>query len=183
VPAPDLITLFVAPLNDLGVPYMVTGAVAAVVYGEPRFTRDVDLVVTLGPDDASRLAAAFPPERFYVPPPEVIAEESRRPRHGHFNLIHLETSLKADIYPAGDDPLHAWGMARRARHDVSGVTVWMAPLEYVVLRKLEWHRDGGSARHLEDIRAMLRVSGERADRAALETWVRRLDLAAQWQSV
>jgi hypothetical protein len=59
----------------------------------------------------------------------------------------------------------------------------MAPLEYVVLRKLEWHRDGGSARHLEDIRAMLRVSGERADRAALETWVRRLDLAAQWQSV
>jgi hypothetical protein len=181
--APDLITLFVAPLNELGVPYMVTGAVAAVVYGEPRFTRDVDLVVGLRPDDAPRLTAAFPAARFYVPPLETIAEESNRPSHGHFNLIHLDTSLKADIYVAGTDPLHAWGMERRARHDVGSVPLWVAPLEYVLLRKLEWHRDGGGARHLDDIRAMLRVSGELVDRAALESWIARLDLRVEWDSV
>jgi hypothetical protein len=183
VPAPDLITLFIAPLNALGLSYMVTGAVAAVVYGEPRFTRDVDLVVSLRPDDALRLATAFPAQRFYVPPPEVIAEESRRARHGHFNLIHLDTSLKADFYLAGDDPLHAWGMERRTCHDVNGTPVWIAPLEYVVVRKLAWHRDSGASRHLEDIRAMLRVSGDRLDRAAVTRWVELLDLSGEWHSV
>ena len=181
--APDLVTLFVVPLNDLDIPYMVTGAVAAVIYGEPRFTRDLDVVMTLGPADADRIAAAFPVTEFYVPPSEVIREESARPEHGHFNLIHHDTTLKADCYVAGQDPLHAWAMARRVRHDVGGVPVWAAPVEYVILRKLQWHRDGGGARHLDDVRAMLRVSGDDVDREALHGWVARLGLEQEWQLV
>jgi hypothetical protein len=50
-------------------------------------------------------------------------------------------------------------MARRTRHEVGAVAVWVAPIEYVILRKLEWYREGGASRHLDDIRAMLRVSG------------------------
>lgn len=183
VPPPDLIGLFVVSLNNLDIPYMVTGAVAAVVYGEPRFTRDVDLMVDLHPGDADRLSAAFPGDTFYVPPREVIEAETRRAAGGHFNLIHHATALKADVYPAGADPLHAWAMARRVRHDVGGVPVWVAPMEYVILRKLGWHREGGSSKHLDDIRAMLRVSGAGLDRAALDDWLARLGLADVWRSV
>lgn len=179
---PDLLGLFVAPLNELDIPYMVTGAVAAVVYGEPRFTRDLDVVIALDPADAARLAAALPDDAFYVPPVEVIAEEARRPRHGRFNLIHHATALKADCYPAGDDPLHAWAMPRRVRHEVDDLAVWIAPIEYVILRKLEWHRDGGGERHLTDVRAMLRVSGDRLDRDALLDWIGRLGLHEPWSS-
>jgi len=179
--APDLIRLFVVPLNTLEVPYMITGAVAAVVYGEPRFTRDLDLVLHLEPADAPRFAAAFPSEGFYVPPIEVISEEARRARNGHFNLIHHETALKADCYLAGSDPLHRWAFERRARTDVEGIPVWLAPIEYVILRKLEWHRAGGAERHLDDIRAMLRVSGGSVDKGALEAWIARLGLSGVWQ--
>jgi hypothetical protein len=84
---------------------------------------------------------------------------------------------------AGADPLHAWAMARRVRHEVGGVGVWFAPIEYVILRKLEWHKRGGSAQHLADIRAMLRVSGDRVDRKELSGWLSRLELEEEWRSV
>jgi hypothetical protein len=84
----SLISLFVRPLNRLRIPYMVTGGVASVIYGDPRFTRDIDLVIQLRPQDADRFASAWAPEDFDVPPIEVIREESRRPAHGHFNVSH-----------------------------------------------------------------------------------------------
>jgi hypothetical protein len=183
VQAPDLISLFVVPLNNLNIPYMITGAVAAVIYGEPRFTRDLDVVADLRPGDADRVVSAFPPATFYAPPPEVVEQEAQRPLHGHFNLIHHETALKADCFLVGTDPLHEWAITRRVRHDVGGVAVWVAPIEYVILRKLEWHRDGGASRHLDDIRAMLRVSGGNLDRAALGEWITRLGLETEWNLV
>jgi len=74
-------------------------------------------------------------------------------------------------------------MQRRERQDVNGVVVWVAPIEYVILKKLEWYRDGGSARHLDDIRAMIRVSGDRVDRGVLDGWIARLSLDREWKMV
>jgi hypothetical protein len=84
---------------------------------------------------------------------------------------------------SGQDPVHEWAIARRIRYDVGGEAVWVAPIEYVILRKLEWHRDGGAPRHLEDVRAMLRVSGDNVDQAALGAWVARLGLENEWRLV
>jgi len=103
----SLVSLFVRPLNQLRIPYMVTGGVASVVYGEPRLTRDIDLVIELRPRDARRFAAAWSTAEFYVPPVEVIEEESGRPSHGHFNVIHHRTAMRADVYLPGSDALTA----------------------------------------------------------------------------
>lgn len=59
----------------------------------------------------------------------------------------------------------------------------VAPIEYVILRKLEWHRDSGASRHLDDVRAMLRISSGSVDQAALSTWVSRLGLEHEWRIV
>lgn len=170
---PDFIGLFVAPLEGLGAAYMITGAVAAVVYGEPRFTRDIDIVLELRRPDLGRFAAAFPEDEFYVPPPEVLRDEIGKSR-GHFNLIHHDTALRADLYLRGDDPLHAWAFERRRRVRVGALDVWIAPIEYVALRKLEYFRTSGSDRHLRDVRAMLEVSAEQVDSGELEGWAERL---------
>lgn len=77
---PSLIALFVRPLNQLRVPYLVTGGVASVVYGEPRLTRDIDLVIELRPRDARRFAGAWPAEEFYVPPRTRSSGASRMTR-------------------------------------------------------------------------------------------------------
>jgi hypothetical protein len=52
-----------------------------------------------------------------------------------------------------------------------------------ILRKLEYFREGGSEKHLRDIRGMLEVSGAQIDRQLLEQWIARLGLAAEWTRV
>ena len=174
---PDLVGLFVAPLERLGVDYMITGGVASVIYGDPRFTRDIDLILELREADAGSLLDAFSPDDFYRPPLEALREEIRRPRHGHFNIIHRDTALRADVYLLGDDPLHAWAFERRVRIPLEDdVAIWLAPPEYVVIRKLQYYQESGSDRHLRDISAMLEISGERIEMSQVERWAERLDL-------
>lgn len=162
---------------------MVTGSVAATIYGEPRLTNDIDLVVVLSGEDVPRVVKAFDPVEYYVPPAEIMEIEVSRPAHGHFNLIHTATSLKADIYPAASDPLHRWALARRQEIQVGTDTVWVAPPEYVIIRKLEYTRDGGSDKHARDIRAMLRELGDRIDRSTIVAEVDRRGLGPLWRAV
>jgi hypothetical protein len=179
----DLIELFVAPLERLGVRYLVTGSVAATLYGEPRATHDIDLVANLSAEDGERLTAAFPAASFYTPPAEVIALEAAREGRGHFNVIHSESGLKADFYLAGRDPLHAWAFRHAREYSIAGLRVRLAPAEYVILRKLEFYREGGSEKHLRDIRSMLALSPEALDRRDLADWIHRLGLERQWAEV
>ncbi len=180
MPAPDLYTHFLQRLNATGIRYMITGGLAAIIYGEPRLTNDVDIVIVLAADEADRLVTAFPAPDYYVPPAEVVRVEAARPAWGHFNLLHVETALRADIYPLGDDPLGAWAMAHRWAAPMAADTVWIAPIEYVILKKLAYFRDGGSDRHLRDIAAMLRISGETVDQSVLVLWLDRLRLVDEW---
>jgi Nucleotidyl transferase AbiEii toxin, Type IV TA system len=173
---PDLLGLFIEPLERTAIPYMITGGVASVVYGEPRFTRDIDVVLALDRAEVRNLLAAFDGADFYVPPREAMEEETGRAEGGHFNIIHRDTALRADVYLAGNEPLHAWALERRRRLQLEATAIWVAPLEYVILRKLQYFQRSGSDRHLRDIAMMLRISGDSLDREALEGWLRRLDL-------
>lgn len=183
MPDADLAALFLLPLDRLGVPYMATGGYAAIVYGEPRLTTDVDVVVALGPREVAAVHAAFDVEDYYVPPIEVMAEECQRPAYGHFNLIHTETGLRADVYAAGDEATNAEALALRRRVDAGAGGVWVAPPEYVIAHKLRYRREGGSDKHVRDVRAMLAVSGEMIDRALLAVLVARLGVRRQWDEV
>src|ERR1041385_1661518 len=117
----NLVVLFARKLNELGLTYMVTGSVAGVLYGEPRVTHDVDIVVVLKPGlDVARVTQAFPIEDFYCPPEEILLQESLRAQRGHFNLIHHETGFRADMYLARREPLHVWALGERQRIDVDG---------------------------------------------------------------
>jgi hypothetical protein len=71
MPDHDLTQIFMSRLNSLGVKYIVTGAVASIIYGEPKLTYDLDLVIELYPEDVDRSAAAFPHEEFYCPPSQI----------------------------------------------------------------------------------------------------------------
>lgn len=176
--------MFCDPLERAGLQYMVTGSVAGILYGEPRLTHDVDLVLVLPDVEACRrLLAAFPDDEFYAPPLDVVRTEQSRATRGHFNLIHHATGFKADIYPVSGDPLHAWGLSRRRQLAVGDGNIWVAPPEYVIVRKLEYFREGGSEKHLGDIRAMLRISGDEIANDELDRWVLERGLGRQWELI
>lgn len=178
----DLLTRFAAPFEQLGLPYMITGGAAAIVYGEPRLTNDLDLVVVMRPDDAGRVAAALAAEDTYVPPVEVLEIEAGRRIHGHFNIIHAPSSLRADVYVAGEDPLHAWGLAGRRQIRVGPLSVSIAPPEYVIVRKLQYAAEGGGDRHLRDIRRMLERAVVPIDHAAIADRAAGLGLGPNWEA-
>jgi len=183
MPEPELFLLFVRPLNRAGIRHVVTGSVAAIFYGEPRLTHDVDFIVFLRDQDFEALREAFPASDFYLPPPETIMVEAQREQRGHFNIIHAETGFKADMYLTGRDELNAWAFRLRRQVEFEGETVALAPPEYVIVRKLEYYREGGSEKHLRDIRSMLAVSGDQLDRPELEDWIRRRGLQTEWRLV
>ena len=180
MPAPDELTQFAQRLEAIGSPYMITGATAAILYGQPRVTNDLDVVLSL--DDAGRAALlrAFPEEDFYVPPESVIRTEPARAQRVHCNRCHLDAGVKADIYLTGSYPLLAWAVPRRRRVAWSReLSISVAPPEYVGRRKLEYYREGRSSKHVTDIQAIRAVTG--LDDALLAPWLARAGLETLWR--
>jgi len=180
---PNPVLLFVRRLELLGAPYMVTGSVASTLYGDPRLTNDVDIVVEIDRQRCATIADLFPLEQFYCPPREVLLIETGRAQRGHFNLIHHDTGFKADIYPVGRDPLARWGLAHRRTIDVDGVVVAVAPPEYVILRKLQFYVEGGSEKHWRDVLGMLAAPDLTIDRAFIDAHADRLGVREAWDRI
>ncbi len=178
----ELIDTFIRPLNEHGIRYIITGSVASMVYGEPRLTNDVDVVLDITQTDIPRLFAAFPEADYYLPPTEVIETELLRGSRGHFNIISQHSMLKADIYLAGADPIQRWGMSDARILEIDGHPISFAPPEYVILRKLEFYREGHSEKHLRDIASMLSESSSEINRDTLDKYLHQLGLEPQWQA-
>ncbi len=178
MPVPSLFQPFVAPLERLELPYCITGSVASSIYGEPRMTADIDVVLLLKDVDIRRFVAAFPADTYYVPPEETITE-ARCHSRGMFNVIHHATQFEADFYLAAEDPLQHWALAQRRRIDVAGEAIWVAPPEYVIIRKLEFFKEGHSDKHLRDIRHILGATT--VDSTFLDREISRRSLASEWE--
>ena len=163
-------------LEDLGVSYLVGGSLASSLYGIPRSTQDADLVADLRPEHVQPLVAALSPS-FYADS-ERAADAVRR--RASFNVIHLATMTKVDIFVMTDEPLDLEEMARRQILPVgdAGTPVPVASAEDTVLQKLIWFRKGGgvSERQWTDVLGVLKVRRRRIDLDYLRLWASRLDL-------
>jgi len=160
--------------------YMVVGSVASIVYGEPRLTKDMDLVVELPPGSVPRFHTLFPEERFYVPPIEVLADEVSR--RGQFNLLDQRSGLKIDFVVRKNTPYAREEFSRRRRISLfPDFDAYVAAPEDVILGKLMFFREGGSEKHIGDIRGVL--ANTPVDSRYIERWVGRLALQAEWARV
>jgi hypothetical protein len=137
--------------------------------------------VHLAGGEAAIMAGLFSPESYYVPPVEVLTTEIARPTRGHFNVIHFASGQKADFYPSRRHPYWSWAFEHRRLGRVGQDEAYFAPPEYVILWKLEFFREGGSDKHLRDIRGMLLVNPESIDRGMLERACAELGLSAHWE--
>ena len=101
----------IALLEKEQIPYMVVGSLASMIYGEPRLTHDMDLVVDILPGDATKIEKLFPSENYYCPPLEILRPEINH--RGQFNLVHHESGLKVDLIVRKQSPHALMDSVRR----------------------------------------------------------------------
>ena len=147
----------VQALEEIEAPYMIVGAFAGLAFGVNRVTFDVDILVDLREGDFEALAARFPPPRYYADP-EMMRNSTQMGIT--FNLIDAEAGVKADLVPLTREPDYRIAFERRIRQsfqDETGQTfsAWYAQPTDIIIGKLNaWH-EGRSAKHPQDIHAML----------------------------
>jgi hypothetical protein len=179
-PSEPLSTL-ASKLASLGIPYFVTGSMASMAYGEPRFTNDIDVVVDLPVSIVSALCAAFPAPAYFLS--ELAVREAVARRH-QFNILHPESGLKIDVVVGKTTAFDRARFERCRRLPVApGIEVCFASPEDVILKKLEFHKEGGSDEHLRDIASNCKVSGHRLDLEYLRQWASTLGVQDTWEAI
>jgi hypothetical protein len=151
-------------LGDLGVRHFVGGSIASSAHGVARASVDGDVVAELGPAHVAPLVAALR-DTYYVPEERIRDAVARR---ASFNLIHLDTMLKIDVFVSRDRPFDRRAFERSRPASIGGqrgATLPISSAEDVVLAKLEWYRRGGgvSERQWSDVIGVLRVAGSALD--------------------
>ena len=161
-------------LERLGVEYVVGGSLATSLHGIPRATLDVDIVADLRMAHLDPFVAALNAS-FYVDT-EMVREAIRR--RSTFNILHLATMFKVDVFVTGADELLSIELSRKRRVRVleePQADLFVASPEDMVLQKLMWYRDGGgvSDRQWGDVLGVIKTQGNRLDLAYLHLWAGR----------
>ncbi len=177
----ELLERAVVVFERLGIPYLVTGSTAAMAYGEPRLTNDIDIVAGIAEEQIPSLVAAFPEEDYYLSA-AMIHEAVRH--QTQFNIIHPASGLKIDVIIRRDTPFDRsrFSRARRIHPGPSYQANFAAP-EDVIIKKMESYAQGGSEKHLRDITGMLLTSGGEIDRDYIGRWAATLGLSEIWRAI
>jgi len=177
----ELLRLTIELVERMEIPYAIVGSYGSSVFGEPRFTRDIDILLDLEEAKVSRFCASFQSPEFYLN--ESAVREAVRGRH-QFNLLHPGSGNKVDFILPRNTPWHRSQLSRSFRiRLLPDLEAAVASPEDVIIGKLWYHSEGGGERHLRDIAGILRVSGASVDRTKIEYWVNELGYLQSWRKV
>jgi hypothetical protein len=177
----ELLRYTVDLLERLQIPYMLVGSLASGVYGEPRLTQDIDVVISPTTEQLGDLCAAFPASEFYVNRDAALEALRRRDQ---FNVLDPSSGNKIDFMIAKND---AWGTEQFRRRErvqlLPGHHGFAARPEDVILSKMLYYAEGGSEKHLRDITGMLKASSAFIDRGYIERWSNVLGVSEIWRAI
>lgn len=172
----ELLASIIGRLDRAGIPYMVTGSLASSYHGEPRATRDVDIVIDPEPEALSTFVDDLRGAAFYVDPDVALDALAKR---SQFNAIGPDAS-KVDFIIRRDRPFSHEEFSRRRRADLLGTAGYVTSAEDLILVKLEWAAASGSDRQLADVAAILSIAGP-LDSAYIDRWAGVLGVADTWR--
>jgi hypothetical protein len=162
--------------DQLKIPYIVTGGMAVLIWGRPRFTADIDIVIELQPEKIDDLEKALL-ELGKAGYADKEAMQQALERHGEFNFIDGETGMKVDFWIGKGTEFDLRGFKRKKAKTIKGQRVYFISPEDLILSKLKWYQKSQSTRHLEDIESILKISGRKLNMRYLKQWARKLGVS------
>jgi hypothetical protein len=179
LPEPLAVTLQVIDaLEQVGARYVIGGSLASTIHGVVRTTLDTDFVADLNLQQVQRFADLLAGVFYF----DIDAIRHAIRQRSSFNLIHLATMFKVDLFVAKDMPFDEQQLDRRqlwiADPD-SGRTIYVATPEDTILAKLAWYRLGEeiSDRQWRDILGVLAVQEDRLDLSYMQRWAASLGVS------
>jgi hypothetical protein len=161
-------------MESLGIRYFISGGVAAIIHGDPRYTRDLDIVAQISQESIGRVVALLEQQRFYCPPGAV--EEIQQGVGTILNVTHMDTALSADITIASETGFDQSEMSRRQLMDMGGgIEAWFISPEDLILSKLKWRAE--SEKQRRDVLAVMKVQEGLLDLDYLRLWAEQLGLS------
>jgi len=175
--AVHVLMLVTKSFENLQIPYLVGGSMASALYGVARSTLDVDIVADIRLEQVRELVAALGTD-FYADDEMISSAIEHR---SSFNLIHLNTMFKVDVFIRKDRPFDRMQFERRIEQVFATEPeskAFITSAEDIILAKLEWYRLGNevSDRQWRDILGVLKVQAGRLDTKYLHQWATALNV-------
>jgi hypothetical protein len=173
----DFLRRISAALERSEIPYMVTGSMASSMYGVPRATNDVDIIIAPTREQMETFIQLMQRLQFYIAREEVTAALANRTM---FSVMDFPNGWKADLIVQKNREFSITEFGRRETHEVEGLRLTIATPEDVLLGKLEWAKMSESERQIDDAAGILRMQKNTLDLPYIESWLAALGLEAQW---
>lgn len=167
-------------LDELKIPYYVTGGFAVSIYGRPRFTADIDIVIKMSNPQVynftTKLKQIFP--KGYIDENQI---NNALNRVGEFNIIDPESGLKVDFFISKNDAFEKECFKRSVYQNLGHKINFTSP-ENLIISKLIWYRESESTRQLEDIKSVMDIQNK-LDQRYLALWINKLGLKKEWDKL
>ena len=165
-------------LEELNTPYLIGGSYASSAHGIARATMAIDILASIPAKYAGAFAARLEPE-FYADE-HAIRDAIMAKRS--FNVIHLDTGFKVDVFVSKRDPFDLTQLERRRLRIISRDperSAYLASPEDTILSKLRWYRQTNekSERQWGDVLGIMSVKAGELDLDYLKQWARELNVS------
>jgi hypothetical protein len=171
MPPVEIVAVVLQALNELGVPYMIVGSLSSNLYGEPRMTKDADLVVQLGDRTLSSIMEKIGPG-FTIDRQmgfETVTGTTR------YHILHTDSEFLIELFELTNDPHNQQRFTRRRQITFAGVTSFVPTAEDVIIQKLRWYKRGKRPKDIADVGNVLEGQMPNLDLTYIRSWCDRHD--------
>lgn len=170
-----LLVKIVDILDELKIDYLVTGGIAVLIWGRPRFTADIDFIIEIEKKDIQPLERALKKlsHACYI---DLEMMKEAFSRNGEFNFIDGNSGIKVDFWILKNSAFDKSRLKNKKPKKILGKTIYISSAEDLILIKAVWYRQSHSSRHIEDIESVFRISGIKLDKKYLKKWAERLNV-------
>ncbi len=167
-------------LRKLKINYMIVGSVASTVYGKPRLTYDMDILVDLKETQIEDLAGSFNSD-WYA---DAAMIKDAIAKNMPFNFIHIPSANKIDFFPAGSGEYEKEQFSNKIEQQFDEKrTAFFSSAEDVIVKKLDYYMEGKSEKHLEDIKGILAVRREKLNFKYIDYWSQKKGSFDVWKKI